>query len=401
MDRRDLESFMKKTEERNSDEEDGFKENFEKIHNNYEKQGATDNAIQLFLDHIPLYVIPGIHNSSDADSSTENSMDRDIGLIEFSSMVLWAIEEVEKAESELCSKSGSFFSMLDQLPNIGRAKIGELARTFRWGPFLPVQLSDSLLHVLLLLSKHRLKAAPVIDRSDSRIVGFVTQHAAVQLLLHCSGLEWFDSIANKPLSDFGYEKRGPVIHLHGDQSVAEGLHCLWKNRIGGIPILDSKTERLIGNFRSTDVRLLLDNDDIFKNRKKLTMEEFINFDARNENSGLAPLDPIERELGALFSAGALRIKSHFLTKMGNPVTNRLSDTLKQAMEKVAESKNDCLFIMNDGQRVVGMVTLRDMIVQFSPPSLESKGVGGVAGFFETAFQQSDCTIENGSIVCDH
>ena len=51
-----------------------------------------------------------------------------------------------------------------------------MARTFRWGPFLPVRPEDSLLHVLLLLSKHRLKAVPVVDAESSKSVrGFITQ----------------------------------------------------------------------------------------------------------------------------------------------------------------------------------------------------------------------------------
>jgi CBS-domain-containing membrane protein len=52
-----------------------------------------------------------------------------------------------------------------------------MARSFRWGPFLPVRPEDTLLHVLLLLSKHRLKAVPVVDveSSNSRVKGFITQ----------------------------------------------------------------------------------------------------------------------------------------------------------------------------------------------------------------------------------
>jgi CBS-domain-containing membrane protein len=51
-----------------------------------------------------------------------------------------------------------------------------MARSFRWGPFLPVRPEDTLLHVLLLLSKHRLKAVPVVDTASSKSVrGFITQ----------------------------------------------------------------------------------------------------------------------------------------------------------------------------------------------------------------------------------
>jgi CBS domain-containing protein len=85
------------------------------------------------------------------------------------------------------------------------AQVGALSRSFRWGPFLPVRPDDSLLHVLLLLSKHHLQAVPVVaaESEDATVKGFITQDAAVQLLLQCDGLTWFDLIAEKPLSDLG------------------------------------------------------------------------------------------------------------------------------------------------------------------------------------------------------
>lgn len=55
-------------------------------------------------------------------------------------------------------------------------QVSAMARSFRWGPFLPVRPEDTLLHVLLLLSKHQLKAIPVVDADSSKSVrGFITQ----------------------------------------------------------------------------------------------------------------------------------------------------------------------------------------------------------------------------------
>lgn len=54
-------------------------------------------------------------------------------------------------------------------------QIGELAKSFLWDSFFPVRLDDTLFHVLLLLSKHRLQVVPVIERPDSKDIGFVTQ----------------------------------------------------------------------------------------------------------------------------------------------------------------------------------------------------------------------------------
>ncbi|KAL5073647.1 hypothetical protein RYX36_012631, partial [Vicia faba] len=56
------------------------------------------------------------------------------------------------------------------IPHIGQTKVGELAKSFLWEPFFPVHLNDTILHALLLLSKHRLQVLP-----DAAPIGFVTQ----------------------------------------------------------------------------------------------------------------------------------------------------------------------------------------------------------------------------------
>lgn len=108
---------------------------------------------------------------------------------------------------------------------------------------------------------------------------------------------------------------------------------------------------------------------------------------------------IERDLGAFLSAGALTLKNTFLPRMDSPVTNKKTDTLKQAMNKLAAAKGNFCFLIDGLQRVQGVVTLRDMIRQFAPPSMDSTINGG--GFFNSALEQTGCHIEKGTMICDH
>ncbi|XAR59562.1 hypothetical protein NMG60_11015441 [Bertholletia excelsa] len=193
-----------------------------------------------------------------------------MGFIDLARIVLWCIEECEKPNANGQAKDESrkgIFSMLEQNPRISQTKIGELAKSFLWDPFFPVHLDDSLFHVLLLLSKHPLQIVPVTEQSSSKVIGFVTQNAVIQLLLQSSGLEWFDSIADKALSEFRFENEDRAVFLYGEQSVAEALHFLWENQVGAVAVVERETKRVIGCVRSSDLHLLLDNDDLFDNRK--------------------------------------------------------------------------------------------------------------------------------------
>lgn len=79
------------------------------------------------------------------------------------------------------------------------------------------------------------------------------------------------------------------------------------------------------------------------------------------------------------------------------ITNKKSDTLKQAMENVVSSKSDCTILIKDSGEPEAVVTLRDIISQFSPPSMDSRVDGG--GFFRSALEQASCHVEDGMVVC--
>ncbi|KAK2665346.1 hypothetical protein Ddye_003920 [Dipteronia dyeriana] len=394
-------------------------------------------ALQAFLDHIPISSIPGIKNSPELQvlelnagnsvrDATEllykNNMcgapiadvpdpdhtttigrfsDRYIGFIDLASIILWSLQKRENDHiqtkdnaSDEPANSG-FFTMLEQIPLIGQTKIGELAKSFLWDSFFPIRSDDTLLHVLLLLSKHRLNVVPVIERPDSQIMGLVTQNAVVQMLLQSDGLDWFDGIADKALSQFRLENEDHVVQVYRDQSVAEAVQILCGNRVGVIAVVERGTERLIGNMRRSDIYLLLENDKLYHKRETLTMEEFIHTDTSKTGS-----DPkMEGHIGALLSAGALRMRNSFLPRMDQPITNKKTDPLKQAMKNLAGTKSSFSFLVDDSQHATGVLTIRDIIIQFAPPCVDSSFHGD--GFFESALEQTGCKIENGTMFCDH
>ncbi|EEF49427.1 AMP-activated protein kinase, gamma regulatory subunit, putative [Ricinus communis] len=405
---------------------------------NLEKQKHQEldagSALQMFLDRIPVSSIPGIKNSPvvelktgdsikdaiqllydknvsgaliaadavDPDTTFGRSSDQYMGFIDFVSLVLWSLEECEKANVQAKENggngtgTGSFFTMLKQSPEISQTKVGELAKCFLWDPFFPVHLDDTLFHVLLLLSKHhRLQAVPVIDQSGFQVIGFATQNAVIQLLLQSSGLGWFDGIADKALSEFRFESEVRVVILYSNQSLAEALSMLWESRIGAVAVVNRETEKIIGCLRNSDVYLLLEHHELLNDRKSLTMREFIHMETAKDN-----VDPtVDQDLGAFLSAGVLRLRSSVLPRMYAPVTARRSNTLKQVMYMLTETKSSHCFLLDDSQRPTGMLTLRDIIIQFAPPCIDSSIRGG--GFFESALEQTGCQVKDGTIVCDN
>ena len=82
-------------------------------------------------------------------------------------------------------------------------QVKEIVKSFRSTPFLPVSTDSTMLTVMLLLSKYRMRNVPVIEPGKPSMKNFITQSAVIKGLEGCRGRDWFDSIASHPLSDLG------------------------------------------------------------------------------------------------------------------------------------------------------------------------------------------------------
>ena len=80
-------------------------------------------------------------------------------------------------------------------------QVRDISGTFRWAPFLALQDANSMLTVLLLLSKYKMKSVPVVG--GAKIENIITQSAVIHMLAECAGLHWFENFGSKKLSEIG------------------------------------------------------------------------------------------------------------------------------------------------------------------------------------------------------
>lgn len=121
------------------------------------------------------------------------------------------------------------------------------------------------------------------------------------------------------------------------------------------------------------------------------MEEFVKLKSKTDNSTAENSCALSRE-----GQNILALRRTGQPGNGLPVTNSKSDTLKQAMEKLAASNSSCSFIVGDNGHIEGVVTSRDIISVFSPPCMDSRIDGGT--FFTGALEQAGCRVENGQMI---
>uniref|UniRef100_A0A6N2MV36 CBS domain-containing protein n=2 Tax=Salix viminalis TaxID=40686 RepID=A0A6N2MV36_SALVM len=213
--------------------------------------------------------------------------DRYLGIIDYSAIVLWVLEGAELAAAALSPTSAAaagigtgavgalgavalgvigpvavagltsaavgaavaggvdadnlgqdFYKVLLQEEPFKSTTVGSIVKSYRWSPFLPVATNSSMLSILLLLSKYRLRNVPVIEPGNPDIQNFITQSAIVQGLEGCKGRDWFDCIAAHPISNVGlpFVSADEVVSVQSDELILEAFKKMKDNEIGGLPV---------------------------------------------------------------------------------------------------------------------------------------------------------------------
>lgn len=98
----------------------------------------------------------------------------------------------------------------------------------------------------------------------------------------------------------------------------------------------------------------------------------------------------------LASAGLLRLENSNLPKTSNPVVLRKHDSLKKTMELMVASMSEISFLVSESGELEGTVTLKDILLPFSPPSMDSRIDGG--GFFKSVLNQTGSHVDDGGMM---
>nr|CAD1843103.1 unnamed protein product [Ananas comosus var. bracteatus] len=239
------------------------------------------------------------------------------------------------------SLGDDFYKVLLQEEPFKSTTVKSILQSFHSAPFIPVAQDSSMLTVLLLLSKYRLKNVPVIEDGKPYVKNFITQSAVVQGLNKCKGCNWFDFIAARPLSDFGlpFMSCDEVISIKSDELILEAFKRMKDNQIGGLPVTEGTTKKLVGSVSIRDIRFLLLKPRLFSDFRHLTVLDFIK-----------TITSAETELA---------------NTMANPATCAPTTCLGSVIESLASRSAHRIYVVEGtDQEIVGVVTLRDVISCF-------------------------------------
>ncbi|OWM75967.1 SNF1-related protein kinase regulatory subunit gamma-1-like [Punica granatum] len=237
-----------------------------------------------------------------------------------------------------------FYKVILQEEPFKSTTVKSIIKSYRWAPFVPVAEESSMLSVLLLLSKYRLRNVPVIEPGKPDIKNFITQSAVVHGLEGCKGRDWFDSIASRPINDLGlpFMSSNEVISVRSNELILEAFKRMKDNQIGGLPVVSGPKKKIVGNISIRDIRYLLLKPELFRNFRRLTVMHFMST-VIEENQETGKIVP--------------------------PLTCQQDATMGSVIETLASKSVHRIYVVSREDEVTGVITLRDFIscFIFEPP----------------------------------
>ena len=201
--------------------------------------------------------------------------------------------------------------------------------------FVAASADASLKHACRLLHRHSLDFLPVLLPDDMRVLAVITYTTVLEhLVTHFrEQRRLFDDTA----FDLGIGTYGDdVVTVSASQSLAEVLNTLKASGLSAVPVVDPENRRVIGSYSRSDITFLAA--------------------ATDAEDAVANLD------ASLESLMAQRRTD--VTTPDALHTCTVRHTLQSIFEYFAQWKFNRLVVVDDDERVVGVVSARDLVAYF-------------------------------------
>jgi CBS domain-containing protein len=131
--------------------------------------------------------------------------------------------------------------------------LAEVVTGPRFGPFIPLSTTHTLLDAMLLLGKYGLRRLPIVEAGGD-LVNIVTQSQLLQLMVDNAAV--LASVETKTLTELGLGDAHPVFSVSIDATTQAAFNTMQQHDVSALAIV-GHTNELIGAISSRDARLLV------------------------------------------------------------------------------------------------------------------------------------------------
>eukprot|EP00565_Helicotheca_tamesis_P006979 CAMPEP_0185730878 /NCGR_PEP_ID=MMETSP1171-20130828/11248_1 /TAXON_ID=374046 /ORGANISM="Helicotheca tamensis, Strain CCMP826" /LENGTH=390 /DNA_ID=CAMNT_0028400021 /DNA_START=87 /DNA_END=1259 /DNA_ORIENTATION=+ len=201
--------------------------------------------------------------------------------------------------------------------------------------FLSADANTTLKHACRLLHRHSLDFLPVILPDDMRVLATITYTTILEHLV--TNFREQRRLFDDTVYDLGIGTyHDNVVTVTSSQTLADVLHTMHINGLSAVPVVDEKTKKILGVYSRSDITFLAT--------------------ASDAEDAVANLD---LSLDVLMSQRRTDV-----TTPDALHTCTVGHTLQSIFEYFAQWKFNRLIVVDDEERVVGVVSARDLVAYF-------------------------------------
>jgi CBS domain-containing protein len=256
------------------------------------------------------------------------------GFIYIADIVKWL---TDKFASEETRGSEHFWAQIQAVDVFEELKVDDLMKypiSIR-NPYHPVQKGYSMMHVAELLAREpQLHRVPIVNK-NRELINLITQSKIVKFV-H-SHVGELGSKSRKPLKQFANVIH-QVVCIDEEKQAIEGFELLTKNHVSGIAVTD-KEGRITGSLALRDMKCVSTYYGHIRQLWRFYM----------------PLRNFLRHLSEEYE------KKH--SRPHKVVYCNETDTLEMALTKLVNNNVHRIFIVNDENNPIGIVSLKDILLE--------------------------------------
>eukprot|EP00298_Acanthocystis_sp_HF-20_P010647 c18970_g1_i1.p1 GENE.c18970_g1_i1~~c18970_g1_i1.p1 ORF type:complete len:352 (+),score=178.75 c18970_g1_i1:49-1104(+) len=255
-----------------------------------------------------------------------------IGIVDMVSLVHFVVEEaLKRGDKGNDTSPEAFETILQEIEVLRHTPVSRATRAAKFGPLIPLEEKEStLLDAMLIMGKYGIHRIPIVSFAVGDIVNFITQSAVVGKISEACKAQ--NKSFNETLAELGLAKLKDVARVHTEQPLLSAFLLIIEHHVTAVPVVDN-FGHIIGNISASDVHSLVSEPHLFvqTTRSYMTVGAFLEWRSQRENNVKAP------------------------------ITFKPESTLQSVMDCMVTQKIHRVYVVDDLNRPIGVVSLTDVI----------------------------------------
>lgn len=217
-----------------------------------------------------------------------------------------------------------FYRLLEQVEKFDLERVVNVVDLSKRNPMIPLKKNAPILDAINIFAKTRVHRIPLVE--GNQVVNILTQSAVIDWLAH--HIKSLEPIGHKTVKELqlGYKE---VIHVSPESRALEAFKMMVDHKVSSVAVVD-QDGTLFTNLSAKDIKLI-QPEALFTKMYKTTLE-FIQ---------------------------AVRAKR--LDTFAASIHCKETSTLKEIIERLAAAKIHRLYIVDEGHKPIGVLSLVDVM----------------------------------------